>query len=81
MTVLVTRATGFIGRHLVRYLLEQGETVRVLTRNPDRVPAAWDGRVDIVVGDLANRATLRAAVQGVGLIRSRLLVVTTLRSK
>ena len=34
---LITGATGFIGRHLVRVLLERGHSVRVLLRNPDRI--------------------------------------------
>ena len=32
--VLVTGGTGFLGRRLVEYLVEQGERVRVLGRRP-----------------------------------------------
>ena len=35
-TVLITGATGFIGRHLVRRLLARGDALIVLTRSPAR---------------------------------------------
>ncbi|MEN9208572.1 MAG: TIGR01777 family oxidoreductase [Gloeomargarita sp. GMQP_bins_120] len=41
MIVLVTGATGFIGARLVQRLLAEGETVRVLTRSPDRAQALF----------------------------------------
>ncbi|PAX90608.1 hydroxylase, partial [Streptomyces albidoflavus] len=36
MTVLVTGATGTVGRQVVGELLERGERVRALTREPGR---------------------------------------------
>lgn len=52
--VLVTGATGFVGRHLVPLLLERGHAVRAAVRRPDDVPpqaelvsvAAIDGATD-----------------------------------
>ncbi|ODS59504.1 MAG: hypothetical protein ABS36_00805 [Acidobacteria bacterium SCN 69-37] len=64
MRVLVTGVTGFTGGHLARYLIGAGDTVRVLARQPDRVPADLRGRVEIVVGDLTRADDLRRAATG-----------------
>ncbi|MFD0690276.1 SDR family oxidoreductase [Actinomadura fibrosa] len=60
MTVLVTGATGAVGRHLVTTLLDRGTAVRALTRKPGdaNLPAG----VDVVAGDLADAGTLAAEV-------------------
>ena len=53
--ILVLGATGFIGRELARQLLERGHPIRVLVRNPGRMPAELkDPRVEVVVGDLSR---------------------------
>lgn len=49
--VCVTGANGFIGRHLVDALLQQGCLVRVLTRQPDFCPPAY---VQVIIGDLTS---------------------------
>lgn len=50
--VLVTGATGFIGRKLVARLVERGDRVLVLARNPAKAAALFGTRVEIVA-DLA----------------------------
>ena len=63
MTILVTGATGTVGRHVVEQLVQSGQTVRALTRDPAgvTVPAG----VEIVGGDLTAPDTLPAALAGV----------------
>ncbi|MEV0598748.1 NAD(P)H-binding protein [Streptomyces sp. NPDC050315] len=61
--ILVTGATGNVGRNLVRELLDAGEKVRALTRDP-ATSALPDG-VETVPGDLTRPETLPAALQGV----------------
>jgi len=64
--ILVTGATGKIGREVVSGLLDSGADVRALTRNPDfaRLP---DG-VEVVRADLFEPDTLDAALEGVGTV-------------
>jgi dihydroflavonol-4-reductase len=64
MDVLVTGGTGFVGANLVRELLADGHTVRVLAR-PGGDRRALDGcPVEIVEGDLLDPASLRRSVAG-----------------
>jgi uncharacterized protein YbjT (DUF2867 family) len=60
-TVLVTGATGFIGRRLVPVLVDQGHTVRAMTRNP----ATYDGPGEAVGADVMDPASLEDALAGV----------------
>lgn len=66
MTTLVTGANGFIGSHVAKRLLERGESVRLLVREPDRLAAVGiDVKapgLEIVVGDLLEPDTLRPAL-------------------
>jgi uncharacterized protein YbjT (DUF2867 family) len=59
-TVLVTGATGFIGRRLVPELVERGAVVRAMTRRPE----AYDGPGEAVGADVHQPETLRAALEG-----------------
>ena len=66
--VLVTGATGYIGSHLVPRLLDAGYAVRVLSRNPDRLPGEWRDRVQVEKGDAADDADVRKALEGVDVL-------------
>jgi uncharacterized protein YbjT (DUF2867 family) len=59
--VLVTGATGFIGRRLVPALLNAGHEVRAMTRRPE----SYDGPGEPVAGDVDDTESLRAALEGV----------------
>jgi len=58
--VLVTGATGFVGSHLARALVEAGHEVRAMTRRPD----AYDGAGVPVRGDVGDPASLALALDG-----------------
>jgi UDP-glucose 4-epimerase len=63
-TTLVTGAGGFLGRHLVRLLAEQGTKVRASDRGPE-AKAWFDGLgVDYVTADLRRPETLRRLFDG-----------------
>jgi dihydroflavonol-4-reductase len=65
MDALVTGGTGFVGANVVRELLADGRSVRVLAR-PGSDRRALDGLdVEIVEGDLLDRDSLARAVAGV----------------
>jgi uncharacterized protein YbjT (DUF2867 family) len=63
MTILVTGATGTVGRHVVHQLVKRGADVRVLVRDPAK--ANFPGSVDVAQGDLLDVDALRRAVSGV----------------
>lgn len=62
--ILVTGATGNVGKPLVRLLVERGASVRVLVRD-ERKLADLKDRVDCVVGDLDQPDTITPAMHGV----------------
>lgn len=62
--ILVTGATGHIGRELVRELDERGVTFRILVRDPQRA-ADLPARAERVVGDLDDPSSLAPAFAGV----------------
>lgn len=64
-TTLVTGATGFIGQHLLRRLLDEDARVRVLCRRPEALPGEVRARVEVVAGDLRDTAVVRRSVEGV----------------
>ena len=53
MNLLVTGATGFVGRHLVERLLAAGHSVSVVTRHPEQAARiTWSSRVSFITCDL-----------------------------
>ncbi|RWL19245.1 MULTISPECIES: NmrA/HSCARG family protein [Mesorhizobium] len=63
MTILVTGATGNIGRQVVEHLVKRGADVRALVRDPSK--ASFPAGVSIVQGDFLDVDSLRKAMSGV----------------
>jgi uncharacterized protein YbjT (DUF2867 family) len=59
--ILVTGATGFIGRRLVPALLDEGHDVRAMTRHPRN----YDGPGEAVGGDMDDPDSLTAPLEGI----------------
>lgn len=64
--VLVTGATGTVGRALLAVMKSRGVPVRALARNPEMLPE--HPLVDVVQGDYDDQRSLHAATAGVGAV-------------
>ncbi|MDX6647087.1 MAG: hypothetical protein QOK40_2814 [Miltoncostaeaceae bacterium] len=72
--ILVSGATGTVGREVAGALGRAGAPVRALVRDPERARALLGPDVELAVGDFARPASLRAALAGV----DRVLLVAPL---
>lgn len=63
--ILVTGATGFVGRQLVAQLMAEGRAVRCVLPNDRLKNLPWEKLPDIVVGSLLDEESLFKAVTGV----------------
>jgi uncharacterized protein YbjT (DUF2867 family) len=67
--ILITGGTGFIGRALIRHLVESGLPVRILIRPSKESPKLPKGvPVEVAVSSLNDERSLRAAMVGVDTI-------------
>ncbi len=64
--VLVAGASGFVGSHITRLLVNQGRRVRVLLRATSSTDAISGLDVEMFVGDVLDPDTLRPAMAGCG---------------
>jgi NADH dehydrogenase len=64
--ILITGATGYIGRHLVSRLVAQGERPRCLVRDAKRAASILPAdKVELVQGATTQPETLNGALQGI----------------
>jgi len=70
VNILVTGASGFVGRQLVAVLLERqpGDSLSVLLLPGEAIPQAFIGKVLIERGDLRDRESIRQAIRGKDLV-------------
>jgi len=62
--ILVTGATGFIGKELTQNLLSKGHKVKVLCRDEEKAKEIFP-KADVFRGDLSQPETLKSAAKGV----------------
>lgn len=63
MKILVTGSTGFIGKNLVRRLVDEGHRVRALVRSSSKTSSLPEA-AELVRGDVTDLDSLRAAASG-----------------
>lgn len=63
--ILITGATGTVGKELVQQLSAAGVKARALVRHPEQAAAIRLPGIDLVKGDMAEPASLDAALRGV----------------
>lgn len=64
--ILITGSTGFVGRHLVKRLVAEGEKPRCLARSQQKAAQTLPlDKVEVAIGDTTRPGTLEPAMQGV----------------
>lgn len=63
-TAYVTGGTGFIGRYLLRHLLESGWRVRALVLESERTRLPKHELLEAIVGDITDAESLRGTIEG-----------------
>jgi nucleoside-diphosphate-sugar epimerase len=60
--ILITGATGFIGRHLVKALKNEGRSIKCLIRKSSQIDFLKELNAEIVYGDLRDKDSLKKAL-------------------
>lgn len=79
--ILITGATGFLGRHLVSHLLGAGYPLRLLVRDIQRSDIPEKDRVSLAEGDILDPLSLVKAMEGVEQIVHAAAVVTFAKNR
>jgi uncharacterized protein YbjT (DUF2867 family) len=62
--IVITTPTGQIGRQVLEKLLDSDETIRVIARDPSRLPADVRERVEVVQGSHSDNSVVDKAFEG-----------------
>ena len=62
--IVVTTPTGAIGQQVLEKLLDSGETIRVIARDPSRLPTQARERMEVVQGSHSDSAVVDRAFEG-----------------
>jgi nucleoside-diphosphate-sugar epimerase len=68
MRALVTGATGKVGHAIASALLDRGDQVRALVRDPKRAASVLPAGIEPIRGDVTDATSLAAAVEGCELV-------------
>ena len=79
--ILITGATGFLGRFIVNELLEKGHELRLLVRNAKDRSLPWGSLVEVADGDIMDVNALEKAMQGVEYVVHAAAVVSFARKR
>jgi len=71
MKIALFGGTGPTGRYIIEEALRQGYELSVFTRAAGKL-SAFDGRIEVVVGDLNNREAIKACIAGADAVISAL---------
>ncbi|MFH1559958.1 MAG: NAD(P)H-binding protein [Chloroflexota bacterium] len=79
--ILVTGATGFVGRNVVKALRTRGKEVRCLVRTPARGRAVADYHVEMAYGDVLSLSALKEAMRGIDTVVHLVAIIREKRNE
>ncbi len=62
--IVITAPTGNIGHHVVQHLLDAGEALRLIARDPGKLPPAVRDRAEVIEGSHGDAAVVERALDG-----------------
>ena len=68
MRILITGGTGFIGRKLIPFLMAEGHEISVLCRNKEKAQKVLPEDINIVIGDITDRESLKGCCKGIDMV-------------
>jgi uncharacterized protein YbjT (DUF2867 family) len=66
--IIITTPTGAIGRQVLEHVLRSEEPIRVIVRDPSRLPSHARDRIDVVQGSHSDAAVVNKAFAGVNAV-------------